>query len=153
MGKIFCGEFQRYPLKFHTKYFTHILKDTIFMQCWKFKSSQIYELAMPPGLTVWLSFQYMEDTPGLVHTLFYFLHNIMDPYMMIKRRSLHTNVICHWLCLHSADDFTIYCWWRHNAITQPDNLNVSTWKVISNLLDIDFIHSDIPGWSCKKSWK
>ena len=27
MGKIFCGEFQRYPLKFHTKYLTHTLKD------------------------------------------------------------------------------------------------------------------------------
>ena len=27
MGKIFCVEFQRYPLKFHTKYLTHTLKD------------------------------------------------------------------------------------------------------------------------------
>ena len=43
MGKIFCVEFQRKPLKFHTKYLTHVLKDTIFKQCWKFKSSQIYE--------------------------------------------------------------------------------------------------------------
>ena len=25
MGKIFCVEFQRYPLKFHTKYLTHTL--------------------------------------------------------------------------------------------------------------------------------
>ena len=32
MGKIFCVEFQRYPLKFHTKYLTHTLKDMIFMQ-------------------------------------------------------------------------------------------------------------------------
>ena len=32
MGKIFCVEFQRVPLKFHTKYFTHILKDVIFIQ-------------------------------------------------------------------------------------------------------------------------
>ena len=30
MGKIFCVEFQRYPLKFHTKYLTHTLKDTFF---------------------------------------------------------------------------------------------------------------------------
>ena len=29
MGKIFCMEFQRYPLKFHTKYLTHTLKDMI----------------------------------------------------------------------------------------------------------------------------
>ena len=39
MGKIFCVEFQRYPLKFHTKHLTHTLKDIIFMQFWNFKSS------------------------------------------------------------------------------------------------------------------
>ena len=39
MGKIFCVEFQRYPLKFHTKYLTYTLKDTIFIQHWNFKSS------------------------------------------------------------------------------------------------------------------
>ena len=44
MGKIFCAEFQRYPLKFRTKYLIHTLKDAIFIQCWIFKSSQIYEL-------------------------------------------------------------------------------------------------------------
>ena len=37
IGKIFCVEFQRYPLKFHTKYPTHTLKDTIFIQHWNFK--------------------------------------------------------------------------------------------------------------------
>ena len=39
MGKIFCVEFQRYPLKFHTKYLTHTLKDITFIQHWNFKSS------------------------------------------------------------------------------------------------------------------
>ena len=39
MGKIFCVEFQRYPLKFYTKYLTHTLKDMIFIQLWNFKSS------------------------------------------------------------------------------------------------------------------
>ena len=39
MGKIFCVEFQRYPLKFHTKYLTQTLKDMIFIQHWNFKSS------------------------------------------------------------------------------------------------------------------
>ena len=39
MGMIFCVEFQRYPLKFHTKYLTHTLKDMIFMQFWNFKTS------------------------------------------------------------------------------------------------------------------
>ena len=39
MGKIFCVEFQRVPLKFHTKYHTHTLKDVDFIHIWKFKSS------------------------------------------------------------------------------------------------------------------
>ena len=38
MGKVFCGEFQRVPLNFRTKYFAHALKD-IFMQSWKFQTS------------------------------------------------------------------------------------------------------------------
>ena len=38
-GKIFCVEFLRYPLKFHTKYLTHTLKDVYFIHRWKFKSS------------------------------------------------------------------------------------------------------------------
>ena len=41
MGKIFCMEFQRVPLKFHTKYLTHTLKDVDFIHIWKFKSSLI----------------------------------------------------------------------------------------------------------------
>ena len=39
MGEIFCVEFQRYPLNFHTKYLTHTLKDMIFIQHGNFKSS------------------------------------------------------------------------------------------------------------------
>ena len=39
MGKIFCVEFQRVPLKFHIKYLTHTLKDVDFIHKWKFKSS------------------------------------------------------------------------------------------------------------------
>ena len=31
MGEIFCMEFQRGTLKFHTKYLTHTLKDAIFI--------------------------------------------------------------------------------------------------------------------------
>ena len=31
MGKIFLVEFQRVPLKFHTKYFSHTLKDVYFI--------------------------------------------------------------------------------------------------------------------------
>ena len=32
MGKIFCVEFQRVPLKFHTKYLAHTLIDKSFMK-------------------------------------------------------------------------------------------------------------------------
>ena len=39
MGKVFCVEFQRYPLKFHTKYPSHTLKNMIFIQHGNFKSS------------------------------------------------------------------------------------------------------------------
>ena len=39
IGKIFCVEFQRYPLKFHTKNLTQTLKDVHFIQMLKFKSS------------------------------------------------------------------------------------------------------------------
>ena len=39
MGKILCVEFQRYTLKFHTKYITHTLKDMVYIQHWNSKSS------------------------------------------------------------------------------------------------------------------
>ena len=38
MGKIFCVVFQRFPLKFPTKYLTHTLKDAIIVQHCNFKS-------------------------------------------------------------------------------------------------------------------
>ena len=38
MGKIFCVEFQRVPLKFHTKYLAHTLNDVDFLHRRKFKS-------------------------------------------------------------------------------------------------------------------
>ena len=54
MGKIFCVEFQRYPLKFHTKYLTHTLKDMILysigiLRALRFKSSYAF-LKRPRGL-------------------------------------------------------------------------------------------------------
>ena len=48
MGKIFCVEFQRYPLKFHTQYPTHTLKDMFFLynteisRALRFKSSYMF---------------------------------------------------------------------------------------------------------------
>ena len=42
MGKIFCVEFQRYPLKFHTKYLIHTFYGMIFMKHWNIKSSYVF---------------------------------------------------------------------------------------------------------------
>ena len=39
MAKVFCVEFQRYALKFHTKYLTHTLKDVHFIRRLNFQSS------------------------------------------------------------------------------------------------------------------
>ena len=36
--------FQRVPLKFHTKYLTHTLKDVKFVKKWRFKSTHVYKL-------------------------------------------------------------------------------------------------------------
>ena len=52
-----------------------------------------------------------------VHILFHFLHDITNPYMVIKRRSLHIVPVPHSLGFRSADDVTIDCWWRHTDQT------------------------------------
>ena len=44
MGDIICVAFQRKPLKFHTKYLTHALKERILFSIKSYGSSQIYEL-------------------------------------------------------------------------------------------------------------
>ena len=57
MGKIFCVEFQRVPMKFHTKYLTHTLKNTKFLckieilRALRFKSSYAF-LKRPPDLGI-----------------------------------------------------------------------------------------------------
>ena len=47
-----------------------------------------------------------------------------------------------------------FCWRRHNRLLMtsqlPGNCDASTWLVIYISLDIDFIHGDIHGKSCKK---
>ena len=57
IGKIFCVEFQRVPLKFHTKYLTYTVKDTIFIQCSTFKIAlrftSLYVSLNPPPNSPW----------------------------------------------------------------------------------------------------
>ena len=82
-----------------------------------------------------------------VHTLFYFLHDIMKPWITIKRMIFthHPPVTHVWFS---------FCWWRHNQLLMmpqlAGNCDAIMWIVISNSLDIDFIHSDIHSRSCKK---
>ena len=46
-----------------------------------------------------------------------------------------------------------FCWWHHNRLLMasqwPDHCDAIKWIMISNSLNIDFIHGDIHGWSCK----
>ena len=81
-----------------------------------------------------------------VHTLFYFLHDITNPSM-----TLNTRIFKHHPRVSLAR--FPFCWCRHNRLLMtsqwPDNCDAITWTVISNSLDINFIHGDIHGRSCK----
>ena len=82
-----------------------------------------------------------------VHTLFYFFHEKTNPSMTTE-----TMIFTHRPRISLAR-FS-FCWWRHNRLLMtskwPDNCDAITGIVISNSLDIDFIHGDIHGRSCKK---
>ena len=50
MGKIFCVEFQRYPLKFHTKYLTHTwryMHHGVIYATWLLFSNCLFRLWIP----------------------------------------------------------------------------------------------------------
>ena len=55
---------------------------------------------------------------------------------------------------HVSLTWFTFCFLHHSWLLMtaqlPDSCDVSTWKMISNSLDIDFIHSDIHGRSCNK---
>ena len=82
-----------------------------------------------------------------VHTLFYFLHDITKLYMTIK-----TTIFTYHRVSLARFSFS---WWRDNRLLMmsqwPDNCGAITWILISNSLDIDFIHGDIHGRSCKET--
>ena len=81
-----------------------------------------------------------------VHALINFLLDIMNPQMMIKM-----TILTH--CPHVSLTRFSFCWWHHNQLLMtsqwPDNCDVIMWIMIPNSLDIDFIHADIHGHSCK----
>ena len=82
-----------------------------------------------------------------IHTLFYFLHDITNPHMTIK-----TTIFTHRPRVSLVR--SLFCRWRHNRLLmtsqQRNNCDAITRIVISNSLEIDFIHGDIHGRSCKK---
>ena len=81
MGKIFCVEFQKYPLKFHTKCLTHTLKDMILIHCWNSRSSWISELIsvfeMPPRTlyTFWVVWKKLVLIWNLTKPFFAHIHH------------------------------------------------------------------------------
>ena len=82
-----------------------------------------------------------------VHTLFDFLHDKINPYMM-RKTTIFTRCPCVSLARFS------FCWWRHNQLWMTsqwlDNYDTIMWIMISISLDIDFIRTNIHGRSCKK---
>ena len=71
-----------------------------------------------------------------VHTLSYFLHDVIEPLMMIKYE-LHVstpNPTCSAYVQPMTSELTTEC---IMIVTQ------TKWKVISNSIDIDLIHDDI----------
>ena len=80
-----------------------------------------------------------------VHTLLYFLHDITNAEITIE-----TTIFTHRSRVSLAQ-FS-FCWWHHNWLLMrsqwPDNCDAITWIVISNSLDIDFIHGNIHDRSC-----
>ena len=86
MGKIFCVKFQRVPLKFHTKYLTHTLKNVDFIHKWKFMSSLISVFEMPPvsvenmqcGRPPWLSILKHEQENLRLFFLIYQFDNLLQ---------------------------------------------------------------------------
>ena len=60
---------------------------------------------------------------------------------------------------HTSPPFSLalitFCRWRHNRLPMTsqlvDSYDASSWKVISNSSDVDFIHGYIHDRSCKKT--
>ena len=63
------------------------------------------------------------------------------------------NIFTHRPCVSLAP-FS-FCWWHHNQLLMtsqwPNNCDEIKWIVISNSLDMDFIHGEIQGRLCKKT--
>ena len=93
-----------------------------------------------------------------VHTLSYFLHNIMNAIPDDKKMILtHQFRVSLALDVYVFYEVTDDCWWHHKCIIWYDNRNgkiyihVHEKPYLSRSWDISFIHSHIRGRSCKKN--
>ena len=69
-----------------------------------------------------------------------------------KRQFSHIDIMPHLVCFRSDDDTTDCATLMvASQLTSLGSCDTCTWKMIMNLLDIDFIHGDIHGWTVRMS--
>ena len=115
MVQTFCMEFQREPLKSHTKYLNHTLKGVILIQYWKFKSFQIYApisvFEMPPNLpfelSCWAQKQIVRKEE-LTTTVILKWNHFNEIYITVCTWSCQKVYWCFVLWMHQLDGFTIW---------------------------------------------
>ena len=117
IGNIFCVEFQRVPMIFHTKYLTHTLKYVEFIHSVKSKSSCIYE---------YISF--FETSLRFVALA----HSFTYAHTISTFRKLYFCVL-NWAVLHKWSWFVYKNKWRW--------LFPQTLCKAPQIIDIDFIAS------------
>ena len=115
MGKIFCVEF---PLKFHTKYLAHTLKDTIFSQCWRYPSPQTSEL-------VWIYFDpphyddvIMSAKASQITSLTIVYSTVYSGADQSKHQS---SASLSFVCGMASNAENVSIWWRHHAPSTTKN--------------------------------
>ena len=130
MSMIFCVEFQRVPLKFHTKYLTHTLKDD-FIHRWKFKSSSMF-LKCPPGVLCPIqsahSFVLLKCFVGAVLT--HWGRNKMAAIF----QTTFSNAFFEWKCMNFDWNFTEICSqgsnWQYYSIGSDNGLSLTRRQAI-----------------------
>ena len=119
MGKIFCVEFQRYPLKFHTKYLTHTLKDMIFIQHWHFFTSKTLPIYKPNHRSIQCNAAKLISgccsKSVFAHCFGYSLFVIQSPWFRHQLSSNYGTYLCTWQSFLQA---RMRCKWRHPRLPE-----------------------------------
>ena len=114
----------------------------LFMRSWDGYFCVLPEL-LPREINTKITFEWAhKQFITKLHTLFYFLHGKTMIFTHRPRVSFARLTLC--------------CW-RHNRLLMtpqwPGNCDAITWIMISNSLNIDFIHGDIHDRSCKELYR